>query len=150
MAKTYASIDFSPPKAVQSAYLRGLKLKDAYGGKGLREPTLQKAKHFAEGGDNDPAHARKMRAWFARHDTDKKPGWDKPPTPGFVARLLWGGDAGQRWAARLVRQVERADEDEKAAKKAGKEQRGGTKAAANRPSKETAGKKKVTRRASNG
>ena len=129
VSKNFTSIDFAPPKAVQNACKRGLRLKHTYGGKGLRAATVAKAEQFAKGGDNDPAHARKMRAWFARHDTDKKSGWDKPPTPGFVARLLWGGDAGQRWVTKLVREVERAEEVAKAAKKTPK------KTATKKPSK---------------
>lgn len=118
MTKTADAIDYTPPKVVQNACKKGLTLKDAYGGKGLREPTIEWAQHFADGNPSDAAHARKMRAWFARHDTDKRPGWDKPPTPGFVARLLWGGDAGQRWAQKLVKQAEKVDEAAKSAKKA--------------------------------
>lgn len=117
MASGQTGIDYTPPKAVQNACKKGLALKETYGGKGLRAPTLEWAERFASGKANDAAHARKMRAWFARHDVDQKPGWDKPPTPGYVARLLWGGDAGQRWATKLVSQAEKADEKARASKK---------------------------------
>jgi hypothetical protein len=106
MAKASSTINFTPPKAVREACKRGLALKDEFGGKGLREPTVQKARDFVAGKPNDPAHARKMRAWFKRHDVDKRPGWEKPPTPGYVARLLWGGDAGQKWVEQLVSRLE--------------------------------------------
>ena len=36
-----------------------------------------------------------MRAWHARHAVDKRPDWDNPPTPGYVAFLLWGGEPGR-------------------------------------------------------
>lgn len=49
-----------------------------------------------------------MNAWFARHAVDRKPGWSLPgkETPGYVAWLLWGGDAGRTWAADKVRELE--------------------------------------------
>ena len=120
MPATTKPIDYTPPKAVQNACKKGLALKDEYGGKGLREPTLEWAEHFAKGKVSDAAHAKKMRAWFARHDTDVRPGWDKPPTPGYVARLLWGSDAGQKWSQKLVSQAEKAQEAAKTAKKKAK------------------------------
>lgn len=138
MAGSKTEIDYTPPKAVQNACKKGLALKDEYGGKGLRAPTLNWAKRFADGKSNEPAHARKMRAWFARHDVDKKDGWDKPPTPGYVARLLWGGDAGQRWVNKLVSQAEKADEQAKASKK---------RTTKKRATKKTQAKKKVAAKA---
>jgi hypothetical protein len=50
-----------------------------------------------------------MRAWFARHDeASKSPGWDKPgeEKPGYVAWLLWGGNAAMNWSARKVKELE--------------------------------------------
>jgi hypothetical protein len=40
-----------------------------------------------------PDWVREMNAWFARHEVDRRPGWDKAgeESPGFVAHLLWGG-----------------------------------------------------------
>ena len=54
-----------------------------------------------------------MNAWFARHESaSKSPGWDTPgeEKPGFVAWLLWGGNAAQRWAAAKVAQMDRQDQ----------------------------------------
>jgi hypothetical protein len=107
MSSSDHSTLMNPPKGAQAAFARGLRLKEKYAGKGLQEETVAWAQHFADGQPNDAAHAKKMRAWFHRHAVDKKPNWDKPPTPGFVAWLLWGGDAGQRWVERIMAHVER-------------------------------------------
>jgi hypothetical protein len=48
-----------------------------------------------------------MDAWFARHAVDRRPGWDKDVTPGYVAHLLWGGDAAKRWVRELRRDAAR-------------------------------------------
>jgi hypothetical protein len=92
---------FVPPKGVQTACKRGLDIKDEYAGKGLVETTVNWARKMADGGDVDAAHIKKMHGWFARHKVDKKPNWARPPTPGYVAWMLWGGDAGQRWVNAL-------------------------------------------------
>lgn len=99
-------LSLAPPKAVVAACKKGLKLKDDYAGKGLRPHTVEWAQHFAAGKSSEIAQARRMRAWFRRHKNDKRAGWDKPPTPGYVAWLLWGGDAGFRWVEKLVAQSE--------------------------------------------
>ena len=104
----------APPKSVQNACEQGIELHGEHGGKGLRETTVQWARHFAAGKPNDPAQARRMRAWFHRHRVDKRDGWDAPPTPGYVAWLLWGGDEGVGWVEQIVAAVEASGEgDEK-------------------------------------
>lgn len=92
----------TPPKAVIAACKKALALKDEYAGKGLRPHTVQWAQHLAAGKQASPEQARRMRAYFRRHKVDKRAGWDKPPTPGYVAWLMWGGDAGFRWAEQRV------------------------------------------------
>ena len=146
MTKASGTIKLTPPKAVREACKRGLALKDEFGGKGLREATVQKARDFVAGKANDPAHARKMRAWFKRHDVDKRPGWDEPPTPGFVARLLWGGDAGQQWVEQLMSRFE-AHEAE-APNAAGRTTKRGKKASGRKVGKKASGKKVGTQKAS--
>ncbi len=105
-----AGVSLRPPEGVRDALRRGLELVDeGYGGDGLQPETITWARRLARGEDVSPAKAVKMRAWFARHEsspgeaearrTDKK-------SPAWVAWLLWGGDAGQAWAERIVRQLE--------------------------------------------
>ncbi|MBB4614425.1 hypothetical protein [Novosphingobium taihuense] len=46
---------------------------------------------------------KSMFSYFARHAVDKKAAQDRwnndsDPSAGFIAWLLWGGDAGETWA----------------------------------------------------
>ena len=114
----YQGIDFSPPAGCVEEAKRGIDwYEDGHGGAGLVDDTIRWARKLARGEDITPDKARKMRAWLARHETDKtaegfKPGEDGYPSPGRVAWALWCGDAGQRWSKRLVEQMERADLEE--------------------------------------
>ena len=107
MAKEGRGVDMKPPKGVQRAFARGLELKDDYGGKGLVPDTINWARKLADGKPVTAEKARKMHGWFARHKVDKRPNWARPPTAGYVAWLLWGGDPGERWVGRLVRQLDK-------------------------------------------
>lgn len=56
---------------------------------------------------------RRMRSFFARHAKNKQAeGWgdNQSPSNGWIAHLLWGGDAGKDWCERIWRQT--ADERE--------------------------------------
>jgi hypothetical protein len=57
------------------------------------------------------ARVRKMRAFLARHEVDKQgegfnPGESGYPSAGRIAWALWGGNPGQGWANKIMRQVE--------------------------------------------
>jgi hypothetical protein len=108
----YEGIDFTPPERVQSQFSKGVELYEAgKGGDGLQAATVRWARRLAAGEAVSPAKARKAVAWFARHETDKKDGWDKAgeETPGYVAWLLWGGDAGRTWFTSLTEKMDAAD-----------------------------------------
>ena len=107
MKQKRTRIDLKPPKDVQAACKNGLELQPEHGGHGLVKETLTWAHKLATGRPVTAQKARKMRAWFARHKVDRRPHWDNPPTPGFVAWQLWGGDAGRHWAQRLVEAIDR-------------------------------------------
>lgn len=108
----YADINFSPPQGVRDALRRGLELHDqGFSGEGLQADTVAWASRMASGEPASPEKIIAMRAWHARHATDKKPGWDDPPTPGYVAFLLWGGAPGVTWSETIAARMERADEE---------------------------------------
>jgi len=57
------------------------------------------------------ARVRKMRAYLARHEVDKKgegwaPGQKGFPSAGRIAWALWGGDPGKAWSNKVMRSVE--------------------------------------------
>jgi len=102
------AVDLTPNAGMQTAAQRGLRLYDAgKGGDGLRPQTIRDAHLMADRKPLSDTKVRRMVAWFARHESDRKPGWDDKgkETPGFVAWLLWGGDAGRRWATAKVKQM---------------------------------------------
>lgn len=118
MAALYASegesraVNLKPTAGMASAARRGLRLHEqGKSGDGLKPETVRRANKLANREDMNPAWVREMNAWFARHAVDKKPGWDKPgsETAGFVAHLLWGGDAAKTFAARKVKELESSD-----------------------------------------
>jgi HK97 family phage prohead protease len=54
---------------------------------------------------------KRMYSYFARHEVDKKgqgfyPSDDGFPSAGRIAWALWGGDAGQSWSRKIVKQLE--------------------------------------------
>ena len=112
----YDDIDFSVPDGVKAELKRGLEWhEEGLSGDGLVPATVSWARRMANGEDISPEKAVKMRAWLARHETDKtgegfSPGEDGYPSPGRVAWALWGGDPAVTWSNKLVGQMERADE----------------------------------------
>lgn len=101
--------DYRAPQAVREAARKGLRLhEEGRSGDGLKPQTVREARTIAAGGAVSPDKLRRMRAWFARHASDRTAGWDTPgrETPGYVAWLLWGGDAGRAWANRVVAAME--------------------------------------------
>jgi len=108
-----ANISLVPNSGMRSAAKRGLELyKAGRGGDGLVPATIADARKMARGEALSADKVKRMRAWFARHYVDKKPGWsDKgKETPGYVAHLLWGGDAGRSWSEQKMRQMENSGE----------------------------------------
>ncbi len=102
------------PKGVQVAAKDGLRLvAEGYGGKGLTDEALDRARKLARGvpiahfqtrpdGSTNKSSAQFMHAWFARHKVDKRPRWQERATPGWVAWQIWGGDAAKRWVDRIM------------------------------------------------
>lgn len=107
------------PSGVKAELKKGLKWhEEGYSGDGLKPETVSWATRMANGQDITPEKAIKMRAWLARHESDKKgegfkPGEDGFPSPGRVAWALWGGDPAVTWSNKIVTQMKLADEEEK-------------------------------------
>ena len=100
--------DLTVTNEIARAAAKGLQLVDeGRAGDGLVPRTITDARLMADGDALSERKVRAMPGWFARHATDKKPGWDKPgeETPGYVAWLLWGGDTAAEWAKRKVEQL---------------------------------------------
>ncbi|WP_115563179.1 DNA-binding protein [Xanthomonas arboricola] len=110
MARTATThkVDLSPPKNVAQAAARGLKLREQHG-RGGTAIGVARARDLSAQKSLSAQTIRRMHSYFARHSVDKQgKGWAdaKAPSAGYIAWLLWGGDAGQRWAERVLRQLD--------------------------------------------
>ncbi len=120
-AGKYDHIDFKPSESVAKSAERGLELRKKNKGRGgLNAQQAHKA-GIGSGVSRavslknrqtlSPATVRRMKAFFDRHqksrkvDPGKTPGTDK----GYIAWMLWGGDAGRSWAEKVCRQMDAAD-----------------------------------------
>lgn len=95
-----------PPQGAQSAGKRALALiKDGRAGSNFTGTGRARASQLARGEKLSESTIRRMHSYFSRHVNDKKPGWSDAgkETPGYVAWLAWGGDAGAAWARKMVR-----------------------------------------------
>lgn len=124
-AGKYDHIDFKPSEAVAKAAERGLELRKKNKGKGglsvqqahkagigsgvARAVSLKNRKTLS------PATIRRMKAFFDRHEKNKKidPGKTPATDRGYVAWMLWGGDPGRSWANKICRQMDAADKKSK-------------------------------------
>lgn len=105
--------DLTVTAEIAAAARKGLELHEAgKSGDGLVPATVADARRMAAREALSEAKVRRMPGWFARHETDRTPGWDEPgeETPGYVAWLLWGGDAAREWAERKVAELDREAE----------------------------------------
>ena len=92
-----------PTDAMAANARRGLKLREEFG-RGGTEVGVARARQLMKQVALEPDDIKSMHSYFARHAVDKTTKtheWDSDtdPSAGFIAWLLWGGDAGQEWAA---------------------------------------------------
>lgn len=111
--KAYKHIDFSPPAGSRRDAQRGLDLRREFG-RGGTGVGIARARDLARGANMSPDTMRRMKAFFDRHQQNRGSGTEDPPTNGYIAWLLWGGDPGRAWAEKVVRQMNAADEANKA------------------------------------
>ena len=110
--------ELTPPEAVQREALKGVALHEAgKSGDGIKPETIRRANSIANG-EPQPEQwvTSEAPAWFARHESDWEEGVDDvegAESPGYVAWLLWGGDAGSEWVEEMQQLylVRRAQEE---------------------------------------
>ena len=112
----YAHINFKPTAALAVEAEKGLKWRDEFN-RGGTEVGVARARDLKNRANLSVSTVRRMHSYFSRHEVDKqgqgfKPGEDGYPSAGRIAWALWGGDAGQSWAAARVAQMDAADDDE--------------------------------------
>lgn len=100
---------FRPTQKMAAAARRGLRLREKFG-RGGTDVGVRRAHQLAEQRDLDAADVKAMHSFFARHAVDKDAEahrWNSntDPSAGFIAWLLWGGDAGKGWADRNAKTI---------------------------------------------
>ena len=95
---------FSPPAEVRANAKRGLELRKKYN-RGGTEVGVARARDLSNGATISLDTVKRMVSYFARHEVDKQ-GKD---SAGYIAWLLWGGDAGRAWANRIAKENEKKD-----------------------------------------
>jgi hypothetical protein len=105
---------FVPPEGVRSAARRGLELRRKHkrGGLDTKQAKkagvgsgVQRASDLASGDALSIETVKRMKNFFSRHSKYKEHHSDKT-SAAYISWLLWGGNAGQRWAESVVRQYE--------------------------------------------
>ena len=117
MAARYDHIDFTPPAGVREEAAKGLAWRSEYG-RGGTAVGIARARDLSNGTTISPETARRMKAYFDRHEVDKQgegwsPGEDGFPSNGRIAWALWGSDPGWAWSRKLVEQMNAADEEKR-------------------------------------
>jgi hypothetical protein len=92
-----------PSKGMVEEALKGLKWREEYN-RGGTEVGVARARDISNGKNLSDDTVKRMHSFFSRHEVDKKgqgftPDEDGFPSAGRIAWALWGGDAGQTWAA---------------------------------------------------
>ena len=107
----YDGIDFTPPQGVRDAAKRALDVREGKPAsqKGMTPVGIARARDLMNGVKLSPDTVRRMKAFFDRHEADKKGAtWDEQGK-GWQAWNGWGGDAGYAWVRKVVRQMESRD-----------------------------------------
>jgi HK97 family phage prohead protease len=117
VAARYDHIDFSPPSGVREEAAKGLAWRSEYG-RGGTAVGVARARDLSNGVNISPETARRMKAFFDRHQTNVgttgwSPGEDGFPSPSRIAWALWGSDPGWAWSRKLVEQMNSADENDR-------------------------------------
>lgn len=102
-------IDLKPTDEMAANAERGLALREKHG-RGGTEVGVARARDIKNRKNLSPDTVRRMHSYFARHEVDKKgEGWGKD-SAGYIAWLLWGGDAGKAWADRKTKELDRKED----------------------------------------
>jgi len=107
-------LDLRPTAEMAANAERGLALREEHG-KGGTAVGVARARDIKNRANLSPDTVKRMHSFFSRHEGNQKGGEDDA---GYIAWLLWGGDAGKAWAARKAAQINK-DTNMKNARKAG-------------------------------
>lgn len=128
--KKYEHIDFTPPEGAAAAAKKGLEYREkaSPSNKGGLTPAeaskegigsgVQRAVNLKNRDTLSSDTIKQMHGFFSRHEQNKGIAPENKGEPwndkGHVSWLLWGGDAARSWVDKVLGQMEKADEKEKA------------------------------------
>ena len=107
----YSHISFKCPEDVAANARKGLALRSEFG-RGGTDVGVARARDLKNRENLSPETIERMTQYFARHEVDKDAddfGNDENPSAGYVAWMLWGGDAGREWAESVKSEMNAAD-----------------------------------------
>jgi len=113
--KDLQDIDTKPTKGMIEQAKKGLEWRREYD-RGGTQVAVARATNIKNGDNLSFDTIKRMNSFFARHEVDKKAegfeiGEDGFPSAGRIAWALWGGDAGQSWAAKKVKEIKNVRDD---------------------------------------
>ena len=112
--KDLQDIDTKPTKGMIEEAKKGLEWRKEYG-RGGTQIAVARARDIINGNLSLDT-IKRMYSFFARHEVDKQgkgfyPDQNGFPSAGRIAWALWGGDAGQSWSAKKVKEIENVRAD---------------------------------------
>ena len=99
-----------PPAAVAAAAKLGLELRERFN-RGGTEVGVRRARQLQARRAVSDEDIAAISSYFKRHAVDKQAkahewGDRDDPSAGYIAWLLWGGDAGEAWADGLKAKID--------------------------------------------
>tara|TARA_R100000654_G_scaffold13153_2_gene28678 strand:+ start:628 stop:2790 length:2163 start_codon:yes stop_codon:yes gene_type:complete len=113
--KDLQDIDTKPTQGMIDEAIKGLEWRREYG-RGGTEIAVARARNISNNDNLSLDTIKRMNSFFARHEVDKQaegfnPGEEGYPSAGRIAWALWGGDAGQSWSKKKVKEIEGVRDD---------------------------------------
>ena len=110
----YDGIDFTPPEGAREAAKRALDVRETKppSQRGMTPVGIARARDLINGVKMSPDTIKRMKAFFDRHEVDKKGSTFREQGKGWQAWNGWGGDAGYSWVRKVVGQMESKDKKE--------------------------------------
>jgi hypothetical protein len=102
-----ADIDLRPTQQMADNAARGLELRKKHG-RGGTAVGVARARDISNRKNLSASTVKRMHSFFSRHEGNQAGGEDDA---GYIAWLLWGGDAGKSWSKRKVDQVDGKSEN---------------------------------------
>jgi len=103
LAKLYNEKTFSGyPDAVKNNAKKGIELNEKVNNKCATQVGKVRARQLSEGASLSLSTVKRMYSYLSRAETYYNP--EDTKACGTISYLLWGGKAGYRWSAKILKQ----------------------------------------------